>query len=261
MYLHQGIVAPHGGGMVENMSQLYLKTTNLNHKTVISDSYYTAPLKIAKPFYNEKYTEVMLMCASAGMLDGDVYDMEFDILDHTNLMLTSQSYTKLFRSNHLGMKQTTKIEVGEKASFCYFPSPVIPFEGSRFHGKTDVYLKESSKFFMCEVFACGRVGMKERFAFDEYISRTVVYLGGEPVFLDNTRLFPKELVLEDVGFFEGYSHMGFIYFYGNDPEELPFSESLEVGISAAQAGICVRVLGDRSEHIISYAHDLVKTLF
>jgi urease accessory protein len=51
-----------------------------NGKTVMSDCFFTSPFKVAKPFYRDNgYTEIMVMCASPGILASDKYNMRFDL--------------------------------------------------------------------------------------------------------------------------------------------------------------------------------------
>ena len=58
-------------------SSLRLETDFSYGKTNIKDIYFEAPYKIMSPFVQEDCTEVMQMCASAGMLSGDMFDLEF----------------------------------------------------------------------------------------------------------------------------------------------------------------------------------------
>lgn len=76
-------------------SSLRLETDFSYGKTNIKDIYFEAPYKIMSPFVQEDCTEVMQMCASAGMLSGDMFDLELKIGEHSNLLYTSQSYEKV----------------------------------------------------------------------------------------------------------------------------------------------------------------------
>ena len=93
---------------------------------------------------------------------------------------------------------------------------------ARFRRKADraISIKENSKLVISEILACGRIGMGESFKFSFYKSRTAVSIDGKPVFLDNTRLCNGEADFSGIGFFENYTHIGFIYFYGYDKPEI-----------------------------------------
>ncbi|MGN0183008.1 MAG: urease accessory protein UreD, partial [Candidatus Ornithomonoglobus sp.] len=77
------------------MGKLYIETSCANGRTVVSDSSFTAPFKITKPFYNGDTAEIMIMQASAGILEGDSHELEFNVRSGSRVIITGQSYTKL----------------------------------------------------------------------------------------------------------------------------------------------------------------------
>lgn len=254
------------------MSELHVKTVLQKGKTLVSDCFFTSPLKIAKPFYrNNGNTELMVMCAGPGMLEGDCYSISFELGEGTQTVVSGQSYQKLFQMGQGKAGQSLNIQVGENAAFAYLPHPVIPFAGSRFLGRTEISLKASSKLFFWEAVTCGRAGMGERFAFSEFSSRTCVTLDGQPVFLDNTRLLPEEASLRGIGFFEGRAAQGFLYLYGYDSEFDSLSEFLseflsegppdnmenftkiEAAVSKAEKGLVLRVLGQSGADVFEFS--------
>lgn len=239
------------------MSQLYIKAEHKGKITAISESFFTSPLKIAKPFYHENYTEAMMMTASAGIMDGDFYDIQLEVAENSNLKFTGQSYTKLFKAVNNGASQNIKITVGDNAHFLYCQTPIIPFEGSIFRSNMEVHLSKSSHFAMLDVISCGRRAMNEEFSFDLYRSISSVYVDDRLVFLDNQRLAPKEINLSEIGFFEKYTHIGMLYVYGYDIEELPENDNIQIGISDTFRGKCIRILGNNGEDIIRISEEIL----
>ncbi|MGN0552357.1 MAG: urease accessory protein UreD, partial [Oscillospiraceae bacterium] len=198
------------------MSELHLRAENNGVRTVISDSRFTSPIKIAKPFYRDDHTEVMMMTASAGILEGDRYDIGISAGKNTALKFTGQSYTKIFKAENSGASQRIDISAEEGAKLIYMPCPVIPFGQSVFSSQTEIHLADNSRFAMCDIISCGRAAMNESFKFSSYRSRTAVHIGGKLKFLDNVRLVPQEAEISGIGFFEKHTHMGMIYVYGFD---------------------------------------------
>lgn len=96
-------------------SSLRLETDFSYGKTNIKDIYFEAPYKIMSPFVQEDCTEVMQMCASAGMLSGDMFDLELKIGEHSNLLYTSQSYEKVFASKGEKTIKRTRIRVEKRS--------------------------------------------------------------------------------------------------------------------------------------------------
>jgi urease accessory protein len=226
----------------------------------MSDCFFTSPFKVAKPFYRDGgYTEIMVMCASPGLLAGDRYNMRFDLSDNTKTAISEQSYRKLYNTESDFSRQDTQIQIGENASLYYVPYPVIPFAGSRFHSRTDIFLRASSKLIFGEILTCGRDGMGERVAFSEFHSRTAVTVDGKPVFLDNSRLVGSGAVKDcdadysGLGFFEGYSCQGVFFLYGFDDVSLPECEGIQAAVSKSSAGFTVRALGGSANSLYRFA--------
>ncbi len=239
------------------MSRLYIKAKNSGGRTVISECDFTSPLKIAKPFYRDDCTEVMMMTASAGMLEGDLYNIGIDISENASLKFTGQSYTKLFKSDKTGSAQIVCINVERGGQLFYFPRPVIPFAGSVYSSETEIHLDAGSRFAMCDIISSGRTAMNERFLFIEYRSRTSVYVDGKLVFLDNLRLAPSEINLSGIGFFENYSHMGMMYTYGHGEPFIPESAGIETAISKANEGFCIRAAADSADTVYKLFSELL----
>ncbi|MDR0819231.1 MAG: urease accessory protein UreD [Oscillospiraceae bacterium] len=239
------------------MGSLRLSTQFRNGRTETDSVDFTAPLKFAKPFYREGVTEFMYMCAGPGLLDGDSLNMTYEIGKDCSAMVTGQSYTKIFKSEREGASMSVSVNVGENASLFYCPAPTIPFAGSRYKANSVVGLTRSSRLLLCDAVSCGRVGMGERFEFDSFNSRISVYVDGELVFLDNTRLVPEEVRPDGIGFFEGHTHLGLIYAYGFDIAIPPQVSDAEAAITNAAAGVVVRILADSGDAITRLARQIL----
>lgn len=241
------------------MGYLYIETACADKKTVVKDSRFTAPFKITKPFTDGETVEIMIMQASAGILEGDSHELEFKIGAGSHAVITGQSYTKLFSMEHGRAGQHLKITVEKDASLFYFPCPVIPFRDSEFINVNEVYLEQGARFAMVDILSCGRKAMGEVFEFRKYHSRTTVFEDGHPVFADNTRLVPGEHNPGGIGYFETYTHQGMAYIYGADEtDEIPPEEgSLTAAASCAKKGKVIRVLGNSSDEIENYLKKII----
>lgn len=246
------------------MSILKITAEYRNGRTVISDSEFTAPLKIALPFYRKNHTEIMMMTASAGILEGDCYDIEITVKENAFLKFTGQSYTKVFKADKLGAVQNVRITVEQGGTLIYSPYPLIPFGGSIFNVRTEAHIRSCSRFAMTDILASGRVAMNEEFAFKSFRSRAAVYIDDKLSYLDNRRLVPEEAELCGAGFFEGYTHSGSAYFYGADKhsleEALSGYSSGEAALSNAAAGISVRAAGNGADPIYRLFENMTYTL-
>ncbi len=62
-------------------SELRIRTRMAEGAAALEYSFFTAPYKIAKPFYdgNKKMTNIMVMSASAGIMEGDCYRISVEL--------------------------------------------------------------------------------------------------------------------------------------------------------------------------------------
>lgn len=225
------------------MSRLYICAENKNGRTVITDSFFSSPIKIAKPFYYADRTEIIMMTASAGMLDGDIYEIEIIVKENASLKFTGQSFTKIFKAGTKGgAAQRVKISVENGGKLLYLPQPVIPFAESIFDSRTEIFLDSGSKFVMQDIFSCGRTAMNEYFAFKSYRSQTAIHIDGRLAFLDNVKLVPNEADLSGIGFFEGHTHSGMMYAYNSDSNN-------GLCCTNAHRGRVFRMLSDSAQEI------------
>lgn len=239
------------------MSRLSVELKYSNGRTVVSDSYFSAPFKLVSPFYDEDYAKLMIMTASAGIMKGDFYDINIHSLPDTNALITDQSYAKIFNTRDGFAAQRLNIELEENAELIWIPKPVIPFENSSFKADAAISIKENSKLVISEILSCGRIGMGESFKFSFYKSRTAVSIGGKPVFLDNTRLCNGEADFSGIGFFENFTHIGFIYFHGYEKPEIISNKEISAFVTQAKCGYVVRLMGNSADKLYKYAVDLV----
>lgn len=236
------------------MSHLKIEASECNGRTVLTECAFSSPLKIARPFYRDDMTEVMMMSASAGLLEGDVYDIMLDIRERAALKFTGQSFSKIFRAKEHGVRQSVRISVKSGGTLFWLPPSVIPFAGSIFRSDTEVHLDRNSHFLLCDILSCGRIGMDERYAWNRYQSRTIVYVDDKPVFLDHQRLLQEQVDSGGIGFFEGHSHIGTIYIYGAEDVILP--EDSQASKTKASRGACIRMFADSAEEITNLLHQI-----
>ncbi len=253
-------------------SRLFIKSKALNGKTYLEDSYFTAPFKITKPFYENNYgmMSIMVMAASAGVMEGDAYKIDMELGVESKVRLESQSYQKIHRMKDGYAYQHNRFNL-EKGSFLdYSPRPTIPFKDSCFCSTTECRMAGGSAFLYSEILAGGRVKSGEIFKFREYRSGIRIYYGNELIFVENQFLCPMEQNLGGIGFFEGYTHLGSLGFFHDKVDddliddiyvELEAIEDLQFGISKTKKyGLVVRILensSDKLENILGCVKSII----
>lgn len=239
-------------------SQLYLETEVKQNKTYIKDVYFTSPYKIMSPFRTESHIDVMLMSASAGLLDGDTFQGEMVFGQNSDVTFLSQSYEKVFCTKGNGVVKKMSIQVDENAKVKYLPYPVIPFRGSDFQSETKVNLKKDAVFLYGDIFTCGRTGMGEYFKMKRYESKTQISVEGKLVFADHTLILPQSFQYRSLGKWSSYTHNGMLYIHMETKEQEQrlietirnkLQKKVFFGVSAYESGIVVRILSMSGEEI------------
>lgn len=260
---------------METETKLKLEVGVSQGRSVLTECYFTSPLKIGTPHLGKDRLTVVLMMASAGILKGDSFDYEIVCGRDTKTRLTEQSYTKIFDTGETGAKRHQHIVVQDHASLFYEPKAVIPFRGSCYDSNILIELSAKSEFVYTDIFAAGRIGMGEQFAFMHYRNRVEVRVDGKIAWFDHCLLEPECMDLTGMLFFDGYTHQGTFYYYGEgekqeklldllrkkqeEMQENEKKQSLCFGVSNATKGICLRVLADTAQDIEELFEEIMHT--
>ncbi|MDR2486541.1 MAG: urease accessory protein UreD [Clostridiales Family XIII bacterium] len=242
-------------------------------RTVLDTCRFTAPLKIAKPFYGDDgTTRLMLMAAAPGLLDGDWIDLDFRLGDGCKLRVQGQSCQKVFRSTGRGAGQAFTATLGAGAVLHYVPHPLIPFAGSVLASRADIVLDPAARLLYFDGLSAGRTAMGESCAFALLQSSLSVRVRGEGLcFVERSRLAQGYADFAGEGFFEGFAHTGFVYLFGYDAafgqiraqladlEALFPKARVRTAVTRAARGLCVRALADTGEGLRAVA-EVIETV-
>lgn len=249
--------------MAENTSNKYMVPCEVNvdfrfedGKTELKDFYFTAPLKVIKPWRQENgFLRAMIMSSSGGLMSGDHFEYDINIGENACAEIISQSYEKIFKMNEGFADRDCKIKVAKGAILNYMPQPTIPFAQSSFKNFTDVYLEdETSRLIYHEVIIAGRIAMDEIFQYTSFESLTRFYQADELIYRDNTKFRPGEVEMAGFTLFEGYTHLSnMIIVNMGDAKQIIESirelltqekEDISFGVSQTSHGdVVVRILG------------------
>ena len=182
-------------------------------KTVITQLSFTAPYKVMTPFPKSGGgIQVMPLCASAGIMEGDCQNFSFRIREGADLEYVSQSFEKIHKMKEGCARRKTDIVQEKNSIFFYHPQPVIPFRDSDFETDTEVRLEdESAKFCFVEIVSGGRKAHGELFAYRRYASKIRIYRDNHLIYRDCADYRPSKMDMEKIGMYEGYSHMASIF--------------------------------------------------
>ncbi len=244
-------------------------STKYSHqKTVYDDVYFTPPYKLIAPLYEEEEAHIILLSSSAGLLQGDVIDMDFHFGAQSQALVGSQSYEKVFDTQGGRVEKNIRMSAEALSRVRYIPHPTIPFKNSHYVSKTYIDLANTATFFYSDIFTAGRVHMGESFLMKKFQATVYVYVEKTLAFADNTLINPARWNYATLGLWHGFSHNGLLYAYfpskekedvfitlarQKAAEKIPY---FEMGASRAQKGVCVRVLGDSGDKIYAYFKEI-----
>lgn len=243
-------------------------------ETYLREMRFTAPYKVLSPFKRDDGSiEVMILAVSAGIMEGDTQQIELETEPGAVMECTSQSFEKIHKMNEGYAKRETQIRVADDSTLIYRPLPVIPFAQSDFVSRTEIHLAGAqSRMIYQEILSCGRSASGERFAYRRYDARILVRREGKLVYRENCRFDPNRYEMEEVGMFEGHSHLANLLVFGmmeavDEERKNQIREMLENdqeicgGLSVTAYGdTVIRIFGDRAQKLQEVCEEICKAI-
>ncbi|GHH62687.1 hypothetical protein GCM10017673_02330 [Streptosporangium violaceochromogenes] len=176
---------------------LELEFARTDARTELVAHYQKTPLQIMRPlYYDERWPQmayVMLMSSGGGVLQGDRYRVDLTCGPETEVNLTTQAATKIYKMEQDYATQLVNLTVGPGAYVEYLPHLTIPFARSRFYQRLNVVADPSATVLLSDGMLTGRLARGESNDYDVFCSDIEVSRpGGDPVFADTIRLVPSE---------------------------------------------------------------------
>jgi urease accessory protein len=105
--------------------------------------------------------EAVLINTGGGMVGGDRADLGLALGADTQVLLTTQSAEKIYRSEGETSAVEARVAVGAGAHLEWLPQETILFEGARFERRLAVDLAAGASLFLVEAVTFGRIAMGE----------------------------------------------------------------------------------------------------
>lgn len=231
-------------------------------KTYLDDRYFDIPYKLThygNPLLID-YLEMILMSASPGIMEGDLLNLQVHCKEGAEMKFYTQSYNKIHQMPHgKPAVQTCDYQVDENAKLQYIPHPTIPYANSIFLAKNNIHLAKTAHLIWGDVISGGRIHSGEKFQLKSYHTQTKVYVDGELILFDNQKIEPESQPIEDVLFFEGYTHQGTLLIIGPYAEAFKkeldeilleqFTDSDYGFTQCAENAIMLRIMGNSGDAI------------
>ena len=237
-------------------------------KSVVCQAYATSPLRLLTPKNHGHAAWIYTSSHGGGLVDGDDVTVRASVGTGATAFLSTQSATKVYRSPR-GTGAALDADVGENGLLIVAPDAVVCFAGSRYRQTQRVTIAEGGGLVLVDQVTSGRRESGERWVFDEYVSRTAVYLESRLVVHDALALRASDGRLADR--FGRYDVLAFAVLIGRGLEEEierldarvrtePVSRRADRLIAAApvgDVGCVLRIAGRTVEDVDDTLRDLL----
>lgn len=252
---------------------LHLTAEDRNGKTVPKHVYFEGAFKVMRPIYHDNTGQACyyLLNPGGGYLDGDRYQMHIAVENHAKLTITTQSATKVYKTPNDHVYQESEFRLKEGSYLEYLPDPLIAYQDAKYKQKNVIRMDKSSTLIYSDIITPGWSPDGDLFSYDTIQLLNEIYVEDELVVFDHIKLKPAKQDVREIGFMEGYTHLGSLIVVSEHTSDdlinrLYNSVSTEVqdcklGISRLPVkGFTVRILAhttQKIERIISECHQMI----
>jgi urease accessory protein len=169
-------------------------TRNVFGRTVLRARKQRFPLRTTTPFYLDAAAPdmafVYVQNPTGGVFGGDRLLTRLNTDVGARVHLTTQSATKLYRTDAHEARQELHFELAAGAYVESMPDALIPHAGSRYRQHTCVTMRDGAIFVGGETIAPGRRAFGERFAYEMLELTIEVALNGREICAETLRFEP-----------------------------------------------------------------------
>ncbi len=156
-------------------------------RSVVRSAYATSPLRLLTPKNHGHAAWIYTSNYGGGLVDGDVIAIQATVGARAMAFLSTQSATKVYRSPH-GTEVELRAAVEDEGVLVSMPDAVVCFAGARYRQTQRVNLTGGAGLILVDWMTSGRRESGERWAFNEYLSRTIIHLDGHLKVYDSLAL-------------------------------------------------------------------------
>lgn len=158
-------------------------------RTVLARSDARMPLALQRPFYpeGEAVCHVVALHPPGGMVGGDRLEIDVDVTDAAEALITTPSAAKWYRGLTVA-EQTVSARVAPGAHLEWLPLETIVFDRAQARQTLHVELGSGATFLGWEITRFGRSARGEVFDDGSWRATTEVWRAGKPLWVDRQRL-------------------------------------------------------------------------
>jgi urease accessory protein len=186
-------------------------------RSIASTQFHEGALRVLRPHYLDDTGQVCYVVVNPGgaYLGADLFVVDVEVGEGADLLLTTQSATKIYRTPESYAEQRMVVRLREGARLELLPDQLIAYREASYRQNTQITVRPSSSLVMAEVVTPGWSPDGEAFRYEEVRLRNEIRVetGGEGgtselLALDNLLIRPPAGDVTALGFMEGFSHVG-----------------------------------------------------
>jgi len=240
-----------------------LEINSVSGQSAVTAAWASSPLKILIPRPRGKSVWAYLSSFGGGLVAGDETRLDLRLAAGTRTFISTQASTKVYR-NPLRRPCSHRLTatLGEGSLLVLAPDPVQAFSGSSYAQRQSFHLQPGASLVLVDWFTSGRAARGERWAFDRFLSRNEIHLGGERVLVDSLLLDPADGPLADSHRLGRFNCVALVVLMGPalreastrllaDIAEQPVTRRapLVCSASAIREGVILRIAGEQVEDV------------
>lgn len=161
---------------------------------------------------------VYLLNPSSGMLEGDLFDIQFHLKECSQAVITTPSSNKIYCSKGAKTTQMVTANVEAGSVLEYIPEHNVPYKNSKFRQKSVFHVEKGGILFTWDVVMPGRIAREECFDFTAYQSDISLYYDGRLKLREGVKIIPEEFDPHNPAILEKYQIFTTMYLV---TEEIP----------------------------------------
>jgi len=183
-------------------------------RSFASRQFHEGALRVLRAHYLDESGQVCYVMVNPGgaYLGADLFLIDVEVEAGADLLLTTQSATKVYRTPGSFAEQRMSIKLGEGSRLELMPDQLIAYREASYRQNSRISLHPSSCLVMAEVITPGWSPDGATFKYEEVRLRNEIYVqtgDGETLLaLDNLLIRPPANDVTGLGFMEGFSHLG-----------------------------------------------------
>jgi urease accessory protein UreH len=161
-------------------------------RTILAHVYAEPPFRVLRLLDFGEYVQVIIICSGPGVFGGDLLEQSVHVQSGARVLLVSQSALQVHpNGSDRPADLQSRYTVEQDAELDCFWDAVIPFAGARLSQRIDVDVKKGSRLLWSDALMAGRIGLGERWRFEELRHELRLRVDGSLTYLERYHLLPR----------------------------------------------------------------------